>query len=80
MNWLKQGKSRKPLRQFTHPHKQDMLAEYKGFSQPIRNHIVRPAVIHCDLPSIFYTFSELMYASANVFAVWFIGGVFKPRK
>jgi len=57
-----------------------MLAMYKGFGQPICNHIVCPAIIHRDLPSMLYKFSDLMHVNANVFAVRFIRGVFKRRK
>jgi len=57
-----------------------MLAKYNGFGQPICNHIVCPATIDRNLPSIFYKFSDLMHANANVFAVRFIGGVFKRRE
>ena len=82
MSYLKQiqGKSRKLSRQSTHLHKQNMLAKYKEFSQPICNHIVCPAIIHCDFPSIFYKFSDLMHANANVFALRFMGSVFEGRK
>jgi len=57
-----------------------MLAKYEGFSQPICNHIVCPAIIHGKPPSIFYKFSDLMHRKANVFGVRFIDGVFKRRK
>jgi len=57
-----------------------MLAKYEGFSQPICNHIVCPAIIHGKPPSILYKFSDLMHRKANVFGIRFIDGVFKRRK